>query len=73
MDKNSTEAAVSAQNMQSNSSCNNSNSNGAGSIKEAVCIDAQRVYDSCSSQESAGWKRKQNSARIPPDAVLCFI
>ncbi|QNK41440.1 hypothetical protein [Caproicibacter fermentans] len=46
MDKNSTEAVVATQNAQ-----NNTNRQGTGNIKEAVCIDAARVYDSCSSQQ----------------------
>ncbi|MVB11580.1 hypothetical protein CAFE_23000 [Caprobacter fermentans] len=49
MDKNSTEAVVATQNAQ-----NNTNRQGTGNIKEAVCIDAARVYDSCSSQQCAG-------------------
>lgn len=44
MDRNSTEAAVATQNTQ-----NNPNFRNTGNIKEAVCIDAARVYDSCSS------------------------
>ena len=46
MDKNSTETTVAAQNTQ-----NDSNIQSTGSIKEAVCINASRVYDSCSSKE----------------------
>ncbi|WP_243112696.1 MULTISPECIES: hypothetical protein [Acutalibacteraceae] len=46
MDRNNTDPAVAAQNTQSNP-----NSRSTGNIKEAVCIDAARVYDSCSSKE----------------------
>ena len=27
-----------------------------GNIKEAVCVDAMRVYDSCSRQHDTGYK-----------------
>jgi hypothetical protein len=45
MDRNNTEAAA-AQNAQNSPNCKCT-----GNIKEAVCIDAARVYDSCSSKE----------------------
>ena len=51
MDKNNAETAAAAAtetpDVQSNSSC----PGGEGGIKEAVCINAARVYDSCSSKE----------------------
>ncbi len=28
--------------------------------KEAVCVDAGRVYDSCSEQDDAPWKNRSN-------------
>lgn len=46
MDRNNTETISSAQNSQNSVNCKNT-----GNIKEAVCIDAARVYDSCSSKE----------------------
>ncbi|MCI1964598.1 MAG: hypothetical protein LKJ17_00450 [Oscillospiraceae bacterium] len=46
MDRNSTEAAAATQNAQTAPSCKNT-----GNVKEAVCVNVNRVYDSCSSKE----------------------
>lgn len=37
----------------------NANVQDTGCFKEAVCIDAMRVYDSCSEQQGTGWMQNR--------------
>ncbi len=43
---------------------------GAGCFKEAVCINAERIYDSCSEHHHTGWKRTSPVAKKEPPAVV---
>jgi hypothetical protein len=50
---------------------------GAGSFKEAVCIDAMRIYDSCCEGECSGCQKKggkkisrRNSFGLAPFSLL---
>ena len=32
-----------------------------GCFKEAVCIDAMRIYDSCSEEECSSWEKSRST------------
>lgn len=52
MDRNTTEPTVAAAAQNNTQNIQNSQSSpGTGNIKEAVCVNASRVYDSCSSRQ----------------------
>lgn len=59
--------------MDGNFSESTANVQDAGYFKEAVCIDAMRVYDSCSERDCTGWIRPKAPQKIDILTFFCFF